>query len=633
MRNISPLRLSALGAAVLFTTSGTVLAQQPAAPADGAPNSPPGQPSAPRSQGEQTAGEKGSSGDKAADGKTPVAPDPNAGTTPAVVKAPDGTTTPLVVAPGPGGAVVAPAPGPQVKPYEPIDIVRYSDFMDTRLTWVFGDDDILKATGDRSPLSPNPSVGDRQRYRLFFDNLNSRFAGRENLTHLVLYRKLPGFIPNLDTEAAVVLRFDMGQLAARSNNVNSAMYDSGSYLRLFYKLGSYEVTNPTTGKKEKRPTGVDLVFFPLDTDRFRLGYLYDISWGGTAQSINQSIFPRLSGQAPGAKFQYTGEGHYAFVGFKTAQIVEFNQKVSGSQDIEATRNQETNYGVLAGGGIDFHPAVRLDVGGGYFQQGRFEQQGVAGQRVFTFGASGRLVVHDGMPVPSSVDFALYRNDPNSPMVLFRPESYSPGVTAWAVSLEGSHLRQNLKTFNAAGTELQGATAVAVQATLKSGYFRLQGTGIYRDVPFVLRNQPSYVPFETLPKDARTQAEMFFALAGDYFIESLHLTPGAGLGLQMPSTFGSDSVTAFGVDIGRTQIIRQQGDLGQLPEGKGRVPIVQARASLRWDLSTMMAAIFWLQYSRDNNGTRVEQAADGTVYSRQFVAPDFLGFGTAVQARF
>ena len=76
-----------------------------------------------------------------------------------------------------------------------------------------------------------------------------------------------------------------------------------------------------------------------------------------------------------------------------------------------------------------------------------------GQRVYTYGFSGRLVLHDRMPVPSSVDFALYRNDPNSPMIIFRPETYSPGTVAWAVSFEASHLRQNLKVFNAAATAL------------------------------------------------------------------------------------------------------------------------------------------------------------------------------------
>jgi hypothetical protein len=544
------------------------------------------------------------------------------------------------VEPGPAAPAAAPPPPAPVRPEDrngtPLasDVIHRSDFifMDTRLTWTFGDDDVSKATGEAFPLSPKPSVGDRPQYRLFFDNLNSRFGGRENLSHLVLYKKMPGFIEGVETEAAMVLRVDLAQLAGRSNNVNSAFYDSGSYLRIFYKTGSFE--RNTGLKVEKRSSGIDLVFFPLDTDRFRLGYLYDLSWGGTAQAINQSIFPRLSGTAPGAKFQYTGNGFYTFIGVKTAQIVEPQRRVTGSQDIEFTRQQETNYGLLGGLGVDVTENLRADAGAGYFQQGRFEQPDVLGQRVYTFGASARVVVHDKMPVPASVDFALYRNNPNSPMVIFRQETYSPGQFAWAVTAEGSQLRQNLKNFERPGaTTLQAASAGALQATIKAGYFRIQGTGIYRDLAFVLRNQPSFIPFETMPKQAKLQPEMFFALAGDYYLEKLHLTPGLGMGLQLPATFSSDQTDKFGIDIGRTTVVRQQGNLSPLPETKTRVPIIQARASLRWDLSPMMAAIFWGQFVRDNNATRLQRAEDGTTLLRVFVAPDFIGFGTSVQARF
>ncbi|HEX7601879.1 MAG TPA: hypothetical protein VF316_09750, partial [Polyangiaceae bacterium] len=156
---------------------------------------------------------------------------------------------------------------------------HYGNFMDTRLTWTFGDDDILHPTGQLVPLSPTFNIGDRPQYRLFFDALNSRFAGRENLTHLVMYKKMPGFIPNLETEAAVVLRFDLAALAAGTGNLNTALYDSGSYIKIFYK----------TGGTTQKPSGLSAVFLPLDADRMRVGYLYDITWGGSASSINQSI--------------------------------------------------------------------------------------------------------------------------------------------------------------------------------------------------------------------------------------------------------------------------------------------------------------------------------------------------------
>ena len=546
-------------------------------------------------------------------------------------KADDATMTPPTADPfkpatGQPSAPTAGAPaGPPQGVPPASDVVHNGDFMDTRLTWTFGDDDFTKPTGEAFPLSPKASVGDRPQYRLFFDGLNSRFAGRENLTHLVLYRKMPGYIENLDTEAAIVLRIDMSQLASRTNNINNALYDAGSYIRLFYKMGKGE---------SGRPSGVDLIFFPLDTDRFRLGYLYDISWGGTAQSINQSIFPRLAGSAPGAKFQYTADRFYGFVGFKTAYIVEPQKKLTDSQDIEFTRVQETNYGFLAGGGVDFTDNVRADVGLGYFQQGRFEQPDVQGERVYTVGGSARVVLHDNMPVPASVDFQLYRNDPNAAMVIFRPETYTPGQFSWAVTAEGTHLRQNLKDFDRSGaTKLQGATAAALQGTVKAGFSRVQVTGIFRDLAYVMRNQPGYIPFETMPSNAKLQPEMFFALAYDYYIEKLRLTPNVSGGLQLPATFGSDQTDKFNQDIGRTTVVRAQGSLSPLPEGKQRVPIIQARLSLRWEISSILAAVVWGQVIHDNNATRLEKATDGTTLLRRFVAPDFIGAGTSLQARF
>ncbi|MEB2323842.1 MAG: hypothetical protein OZ921_15120 [Sorangiineae bacterium] len=501
--------------------------------------------------------------------------------------------------------------------------------MDTRLTWTFGDDDFVHRTGDALPLSANASVGDRPQYRLFFDNLNSRFSGRENLTQLVLYNHLPGYLPRLDTEAALVLRVDLSQLASQSNNLNAAFEDAGTYIRLFYR----------TAGSEASPEGLGVTFYPIDTDRFRLGYLYDISWGGTNARINQSIFPRLQGSAPGLKAQYDGKGWYVFAGFKTASIIEVQQRLvdDASGEGAATdtvRLAETNYGFLGGAGVDLLENLRLDAGGGYFQQGRFEYADVMGKRVFTYGYSGRVVVHDGMPVPRSVDFMLYRNDPNANLQQFSAEEYTPGKLSWAVSLEGTELRQNLKDFDAAGkTAIQPARAAAAQANLKLGYLRATVSAIYRDLPFVLRNQPSFIPFETLPNDAKTEDEMFFAAAADYYIDSLRLTPGIGAGLQMPATFRSESVDAFGNDTSRTIVVRQQGDLAFLPAGYDRVPIVQARASVKWDISPMLAAVVWGQYRRDNNATRLELDPTGTVLLRRFLGPDFIGAGISAQARF
>jgi hypothetical protein len=497
-------------------------------------------------------------------------------------------------------------------------------FMDTRLTWTFGDDDFLHPTGQLIPLSPTFSIGDRPQYRLFFDSLNSRYAGRENLTHLVMYKRMPGFLPRLTTEAAVVLRFDLDALAANSGNLNTALYDAGSYLRLFYNTGSSD------------REGISATFFPLDTDRFRLGYLYDISWGGTAASINQSIFPRIQGSSPGLKVQYDAERWYAFAGFKTAQIVEPQQVLvpGNDSDVETVRVADTNYGLLAGVGADPLDQLRFDLGAGYFQQGRFDLDDVRGQHVYTYGASARLVVHKDMPVPQSVDFLLYKNDPMAPMILFAPERYIAGEVAWSVSAEADILEQHLKNFDVVGgTKDQPAWATALQAVAKMGFARFSLTGIARDLNYVVRNVPGFVPFESFPADAHTQPEVFGALAATYHFPDLHLTPGVAGGMQLPSTFSTE-FSEGGIPAARTIVVRSQGDESILPYNQGRQPIFQARVSARWDLSRIMAAVAWLQYVRDPNGTLIAiDPSEGTASLRVPQPADRLGFAVSLQARF
>jgi hypothetical protein len=239
-----------------------------------------------------------------------------------------------------------------------------------------------------------------------------------------------------------------------------------------------------------------------------------------------------------------------------------------------------------------------------------------------------------MPVPRSADYNLYRNDPNAPLEMFKEEKYEPGKLSWSISGEATQLHQRLKDFDVPGTlDIQLARAAALQGNIKYGNLRTSLSAIYRDLPFVLRNQPSFIPFQTIPDDAKTENETFFAVSMDYFIQDLRLTPGVGAGLQMPATFRSESVDLDGQESDRTIVVREQGNITILPVNEQRVPILQARASLKWDISPMMSAITWLQYRRDNNATRLELDPSGTVLLRQFISPDFLGYGIAMQARF
>lgn len=494
---------------------------------------------------------------------------------------------------------------------------RRSDFLDTRLTWTFGDDDVLTGTGQRVPVSPLPRIGDRQQYQLFFDALNSRFAGRENLTHLALYARAPGFIPRVVTEAALVVRLDLGQLTSGSGNLNQAFYDAGTYLRLLYQ------TNPL------RPNdGLSFTFFPFDTDRFRIGYLWDLSWGGN------DIFPRRVGGAPGMRVGFDAGPLSAYAGFKTAAIVVPLQIVTSSADIEVVRVEETQYGFLGGMGYAFSDMARLDVSGGFFQQGRFDLAGVRGQPVYIFGGSARFVINNGLPPSQSIDMQLYRNHPDYPFVAFRPETYTPGTVNWSLSIEGVALDQHLADIAVPGrTTFQPAFAGAVQGRVKIGYLGLGLTGLYRDVPFLLRNVPSFIPFQSIPSDPGTNVspEFFFAASADYRVAP-NVLPSLIVGLQLPATF-STSVTEGALQSQRTLVIRRAGNFSILPPGESATPIISARLATRWDVSPIMGFIGWTQLVYDANATLLQVDSSGTRQVRIFQQPLQLGFGITAQARF
>jgi hypothetical protein len=198
----------------------------------------------------------------------------------------------------------------------------------------------------------------------------------------------------------------------------------------------------------------------------------------------------------------------------------------------------------------------------------------------------------------------------------------------------TQLEQNLKNFDQAGvTTNQGAYAGALQAVLREGYLRLSATGITRDLNYVVKNVPGFIPFETLPAGAKTQPEIFGALAADYYIRALRLTPGIAGGIQLPSTFQSQ-FAIDGLPASRTIVVRAQGDESILPLDDQRRPIYQARISLKWEISEMLKAFIWLQYVNDNNATLVvTDPNEGTASLRVFQSPSTLGMAASLQARF
>jgi len=535
-----------------------------------------------------------------------------------VAPQPAGTVVSGGEPPGNPGAVPEPLPGDEnlLPPW-----IHTSDFVDTRLSFLFADSNLLAKPGETTPNSPGPgffSGGQTNQFNQFYDNFNTRYTGFETLSNLVLYKKSKSFFKGLTAEAALALTVLVIAEKNGPQSQSTAIQDASSYIRLNWTPAGWN-----EGKE-----GISLTTFPLSADRMRLGYAYKISWGGSA------MFPNQGNSVPGAKLQLNKElshgdwfkSMYAYAGVKTTLIE--NAQI---------HEQETNYGFLGGVGLDIHKDLRLEFNGGYFQKGVNPEPQVLGVPVNSRGIAGELVYHHGEPIGYSVDFALYKNDPNHYINFFKPESY-PGGLAYTISLEGDYLQQTLADPDTYGaTRTQNATAAALQARFKYDFFRFGLLGEYRTLSYIQFNAPGFPPFYDFPQSASESAEAFFAVSGDYYIPSAHLTLGAIGGLQRPASF--TSADRFGGNNpgdefsgSRTVVVTDVNTFSILPTNATATNVLSAKVSARLDISEYVAAVGQVYYTRDNNLTTFKSNVVG-VSEPSFQKPDILGFNVLLQARF
>lgn len=478
---------------------------------------------------------------------------------------------------------------------------RAGDLIDTRLSFVFSDDNVLAKEGETTPNSPNARFGVNNRATQFYDNFNTRFSGFETLSHIVLYKKADAFFEGLSTEAS------MNVLVLQRTNGEVALFDDTSYIQLNYTPKSW-------GKNEK----ISFTGFPVSSDRFRLGFAYRITWGGTAIFTNKA---QRNG-VPGAKLQISRDRWYAYAGAKTALV--YNDLI---------REEQTLYGALGGAGFDLTETFRIEANGGYFQKGQIP--GLAAQNIEAYtnaaGGSAQLVYHLGVPVGQSIDLRLYKNDPEMLQKFFTPEQYPGGFSLYA-SLEGSLLYQSLEDPDRfAATTPQQAQAAALQIRTKWNYLRAHFLGLYRTISYIAFNQPGIPPFQDFPATTEQNPELFGAVGFDYHFPRAHLTPGVIFGVQLPASYTSQS--PFLNAAGRTVVYREtdvQPDI--LPDDRGSRPVLSAKATMRWDISESVTAVGEVYYTRDPNRVTFRDDATGVALPA-YAKVDGLGFNAILQARF
>ena len=500
------------------------------------------------------------------------------------------------------------------------------DFIDTRVTFTIGDDNFLRSAGEQNPDSPLFGIGDRPGYELPTDNLDSATSGRENEMHLVLYKKVDGIFPGLTTEVAAALEINLAELEARDPKLYEVFSDDSSYIRL-----SYAIDADKRGDKF-----VDLVMFPLSGDRFRAGYLYDLTWGG------KNMFRKRKGPTPAFKLGGNHGKFYWWGGMKFVLAPTVPEEYTSLQNTKSTTTQwETLYGVLAGAGVQPISGLSIDLSGGYLQVANNPVKEVPDLVVSSTGFSARMAYGRGMRIHLSADLRLLRNDPEYLERFSRRPTYNPGGgMAWSVAVEGTAVAQVLADTDSYGaSKVQWAPAAALNFKLQHNHLRAVFTGMYKSVAFGLLDQPSLPSYRAFPDEAITEPSMAFAFNADYHFPSLLLTPGIQAGIEFPGAMKTQlTETVVGSNPSssltgeQTIIFPNFGGWVLLPEGKDRLPVYSVRLTADWWASEILTLQAFVLFIYDNNASIQVTTADGH-HKRIFDEPVKFGAGLTAQARF
>jgi hypothetical protein len=485
------------------------------------------------------------------------------------------------------------------------DLTGQDGFVDTRLNLTLTNENMLVKPGETIPSVPGWHFGVPNTLgTLFFDNYDTRYSGYETLSHAVLYRNYHR--DHLEVEGALVVR--LNELATS----NIALSDDGSYVLVSW----------WRDPEHHDPTRLSLTAFPVSADRFRLGYSYRLSWGGNEE------YQRSLTAKPGIKLQYTGDKAYAFVGAKSATLLD-----------PLTAEQVARLGFLGGAGVDVTDMVRLELNGGYFSRGNNELQDVQDQEVQLYGASAQIAIHQGMPVSSSLDYKLYKNDPERIGRLFQQATY-PGGTSWLVMSEATLLGQTLKDPEKTGsTKVQYGAAGDVNFRMKMDRLRFRLDVSYRDLAFVLHSVPSLPSYSDFPKEYKITPN-FFAAAGVDRNWSDKYTVGVVVGVERPATLTSPSGvpgdTTDNPSGTSTAVIRNNGQqtlITILPPGEKAVEQLAVKFSGQVNFGKLYAALVDVYYSYDGNNTQLQRGGPEDVFQYKFGQFNQLGMNVTLQAKF
>jgi len=476
------------------------------------------------------------------------------------------------------------------------------EFLDVWVTTAFEDTNINAGPGDYSPSANFVMRGNRT----FFENYEARYSDDISQSHLVLYRHDDGFAEGWSTEAAMVLQFNPF-LNPDQTSDGVDITDDGSYVRVIRDLPGEDHSLSLTG-------------YAVDASRFRLGYSYDLSYGG------KEMMARPVWAMPGARLQWQRAGTYAFIGAKSA----INAMIDESW--EGTRNQ-AYYSFLSGAGMQLGNML-FEVGAGLFQQGQLENVPDAssplyGQMISAYGLSGQVGWRssDDIDFIQSGELRVYRNAPE-----YLRESYishgSHEGFGMLVQAEANLLGHDLLDADSDNaTIIETAIAGDIQTVFLMNNTEVNIDFVYKDLPYILFNIPGLTSGVSLPEEMVTTPQLYWRAKVSHYLPELNFAPSLGVGLMQPASY----TTGDG-----TYVQYSERDKEGVPADRDSATnILAAVAGGQLDISNSMVAVGELLYTIDNNLSKVEADANGDLIrvAESDAVRNALGFNLMLRARF
>jgi hypothetical protein len=473
------------------------------------------------------------------------------------------------------------------------------DFMDVAITTALEDTNVRAGP---EYFSPGPNFVSRGN-QTFFENYEGRFTDDISQGHLVLYKRDEGYKAGWWTEAAFVLQYSP-YLNPDSTRPGVDLRDDGSYVRIVRDLDD--------------DSNISLTGYAVDASRFRLGYSWDLSYGG------REIHTPSVGAVPGARLQYQKGGSYLFAGAKTA----INQGTDVEWDVDGDRNT-VYYSSLFGGGLTLGEKFRLEGGLGFFQQGESRNGGSAasplyGQLINAVGTSGQVSFRSSEQLDfiQSSELRLYRNSPDFMRDTYISHNQLDGFGV-LVQAEANRLSHNLLDADTAGNtvvETGWAGDVQVRGVMNSTEVAVDF--VYKDLEYIVFNVPGLTSGTSIPGSLTTTPQYYGRVTLSHYLPQQHLAASIGAGMMQPASYTDGE--------GNTYVQYTARNKEQVPDGEPAYNILGSVVGLQYDVSPSTIVVGELLYTLDNNLSRT---VDGARVSEPEEVRSALGFNVMIRARF